>query len=263
MLMLSGSKHDTVIVMRIATWNIGGGHKIKSLATFDYKENINTEYFISELKKYDLDVICLQESQHSANKSVAQMLADGLKMPHVFEVPMHPSHIDQGFSLSLAIISRQPFTSTKSFRQPYPAFELFLPNGQPAGQYDKYVQAVELDGIQIANTMTQPLEFLGHPYADEFGAQYAKELSNMFVKTLRRPLIFAGDFNTPDPSTTFADATKHLELADALPNKNTKPHGGGHLDCIFHSKDFTVIQSEIVSTESDHFLCWTELAKKS
>lgn len=245
--------------MRIATWNIGGGHKIKSLKTFDYEAEINIDYFVDELKKLQLDIVCLQESQCNDGYSVAKVIADKLGMPHVYETPMHPSHVDTGYELSLAILSTKPFDNKQSYVQPYPSFDLFLPNGKPAGRYDNYIQVVELEGLQVAHTMNQPLEFLGHPYEDEYGKTYAKELCDMFNETLQRPLVFVGDFNTPNPAVTFKATCDHLSLKDALPAEATKPHGEGHLDCIFYSSELNANAAAVLQTETDHYLCWAEV----
>ena len=46
--------------MKIITWNVAGFRRSKSLAVWDYSE-VDYEYIANEVKKYDPDVICLQE----------------------------------------------------------------------------------------------------------------------------------------------------------------------------------------------------------
>lgn len=232
---------------------------MRSLKTFDYNKP-ELAYFADALRGLRLDVICLQESECTDQDSIAKDLAAMLGMEHVFETPMHPSHIDAKRSLSLAMLSKLPLKNTRTAKQPYPSFDLWLPNGAPAKRTVKDVQTAETqDGLHIANTQTQPLEYLGTPYESQRGQSYAAELADMFIKTVSQPLIFAGDFSTSHPAKVFASLCKAHALSDALPFEPTKPHGKGHLDCIFTSPTFTITSSAVVTTETDHFLGWVEL----
>lgn len=249
--------------LRVATWNIAGGRKMRSLAQFDY-EGTNLDYFAEQLRRLDLDIVCLQESECNKHESVAKALAEKVRMPHVFETAMHPSHVDDSYSLSLAILSKRPLQNQRAVKQPYPSFDLHLPNGRPAKRTVKDVQIAQTqDELYIANTQTQPLEYLGHPYESDLGKRYATDLADLFIQTVRTPLIFAGDFSTPNPTQTFASLCEAHNLTDALPFKPTKPHGSGHLDCIFVSPQFTIKSSDVLQTETDHFLCWAELDYKT
>ena len=248
--------------MKIATWNIAGGHTVRSLEDkFDYNP-LGTAYFVDELGKLSVDVAFIQESQCNDKGSVAARIAEELAMPFVFETPMSQSHIDPEYSLSVAILSRQPFEigSQQAFKQPYPSFDLQLPGGRPAAKFHKYLQMATIGGICFANTMVQPLEFLGSPYSSLLGRGYADELSAFFIDNLpEQLLIFAGDFNTPDPPSTFARAFDHFGLKDTLPVGATEPHGQGHLDCILVSPEFTAIDRAIIPTQTDHYLGYAEV----
>jgi hypothetical protein len=76
---------------------------------------------------------------------------------------------------------------------------------------------------------------------------------------LSAPLIFAGDFNMADPVNMLEQLRGELNLEDSLPDQPTKPHVDWHLDCIFVSGDYEVIDSAIIQTETDHFLGWASV----
>lgn len=252
--------------MKVATWNIAGGRKINSKDHFDYQKSDLT-YFIDRLRDIDADVVCLQEVEFDANNSGANIIATALEMPYIFETKMHVSHIDPSKHISIAILSKNKPDKTFAVQQPYPDFPLFLPNGDPAKVHLKYLQYIELNGVQIANTHTQPLEFLGTPYQSLQGKKYADTLSELFIESLNTPLVFAGDFNadksTKHVSEIFDKACTHLGLSDVLPDGNTKPFNKGRPDALFISTGLSHNQSAIVQTETDHFLCWADIGTPS
>jgi endonuclease/exonuclease/phosphatase family metal-dependent hydrolase len=244
--------------MKIVTWNIAEARRSRSHAQFDY-DTEDVDYFVSQLRAVLPDIVCLQESYRDQKHSLSLEIAQALGFDHCFETPTHSSHINPEHTSTLAILSRETFHGARTLVQPYPACDLKLPNGQPARKIDEYVQIVAFDGFYIANTKTQPMEFLGHAYETPAGQIYAAGLSKMFAQSLPTPLILAGDFNTPDPSTVFAAMCEELQLKDVLPAVPTKPNYHGHLDCIFASSSFEVSSASVVPTESDHFLGWAEI----
>lgn len=247
---------------RIATWNIAGARKVRSQQSFDYKER-DLNYFADQLRAVRPDVVCLQEGEYADRDDIVKKLAEKIDMSCVFQTQMHVSHIDPGYKISEAILSREPFESQRATRQPYPDFDLRLPNGAPAKRHIKYLQVVELRGLSIANVQTQPLEFLGTPYESERGRSYARQLSGFFVKKLKRPLVFAGDFcadlHTKHVFDIYREACDALELSDSLPPGQTKPNNSGRADAIFISPELRKVDSGIVKTQTDHYLCWAEV----
>ena len=248
--------------LRIATWNIAGGRKMRSQQVFDYEQK-DLQYFADQLKALNLDIICLQECEYNDNDHIAETLADMVGMPHVFETRMHESHITPDNMITSVILSREPLRNTRAIQQPYPTFEVTLPNGQPAKKHIKYLQVAEHDGLCIANTQTQPLQFLGTSYESERGRPFAKQLSELFIRELKRPLVFVGDFcadlYTVHVSNIYREACDALRLNDVLPPGQTKPGNKGRADAIFITPELKNIESHIVETETDHFLCWAEV----
>ena len=249
--------------LRIATWNIAGGRKARSAQRFDYHGR-DLGYFAEQLRAIAADVVCLQEVEYAAGEDFAAQLADSAGLPHVFQTPMHASHIDTNYDLAQVMLSRRPLAKQRAVPQPYPAFPLHRPNGEPAQRFVKYLQVAELDGVQIGNVQTQPLEFLGTPYESENGRRYAAEVGDMFIRELCPPVLLAGDFcadlHTRHVVDIYGPACAALLLHDALPPGYTKPYGAGRPDALFASPEFRVIDSAIVPTETGHFLCWAELA---
>ena len=99
--------------LKIVTWNIGGAHTIKTKEMFDYNTE-NLSYFVDIIKALKPDVVCLQESHTNDKDVLAVRMAESLGLAHVFDAPRSPSHIDERYQLSNAILSRHPIETTKN-----------------------------------------------------------------------------------------------------------------------------------------------------
>lgn len=247
--------------LKFATWNIAGGRIAKSDELFHYEDKENADYFITKLRELDADIVCLQESHYSADNSLSRRIAAAIGMPYVFETPNHPSHIEQGFDISTAILSKLPFVSTQSIQLPYPEFEMRFKSGKLANTYHKFLQIVTLDGFTLANIHTQPLRVFSYDYHTGDGKTYAHQIEDMLLTELEAPLVLAGDFNIEHVNTLFTRLFDKLKLRDSLnPKKATDIHGR-HIDYILCSMGFEVIKSGIEDSQSDHQLCWAILSR--
>jgi endonuclease/exonuclease/phosphatase family metal-dependent hydrolase len=246
--------------LRVATWNIGGAHTVYSSNIFDYDQE-DLAYFAEQLKKLNLDVICLQESHTNSKRVTSKLLAEMLGLPFVFDSPRSPSHISKGYKLANAIISRHPIEDTKHILLPQPPFELYFQNGKKAKLFQTYIQKVQIRGVTFANTHLQPLHLFGYSWSDGEGQKLARNTENVLLKNLRTtPLIFAGDFNAPNLLADFPLLTKSLLLKAALHEQPTETKGM-KMDYILCSPEFEVKSSDVIKTDkSDHYLGWTELA---
>jgi len=101
--------YEPARTIRIATWNIAGGRPVKSLESYDYHEE-DLEYFADELAKVEADIVCLQEAHTQGRQAVAEKIAGRLGLAHVFNAPLSPSHIEEGWQLGLAMLCRQKST---------------------------------------------------------------------------------------------------------------------------------------------------------
>lgn len=248
------------MILKIASWNIAGGHTIKSNERFDYDEEENADYFIKHLSEINADVICLQESHWHPTNSLSNRIAAALNYQFVFETINSPSGIDPEFKESTAILSRMPLNDMQEFCLPYPRFDMYLPGGEPAERWDKYLQVCSIQGIKIGNIHTQPLGYFNFDYHEELGAGYAKEIELLLQNELQQSFILVGDLNTTEAEVVFQDFYKHNELVDALPNNLPTRPNGNHIDYILHSPFAIKNNSSIIETKTDHFLCWAEFA---
>lgn len=246
--------------MRLISWNIAGARRVKSHQHFDYGDE-DLIYFSEQAKILHPDVICLQETHTNSQRSVAEDLAKSLKMDHVFDSPASPSHVDKLSRLGTAIISKTPFLNKEVFQYPYPDFELYFPDGRKAIIHHKNLQVVKFKDFYLANTQMLPIQIFGYQYGEGEAVEYTKKVESTFF-TLKRPLIFAGDFNFDTPQAIYPMLRDRLALKDALPDRVTRPNKEGIKktpDHIYYSPEFKLIDSRIVETETDHYLCFAEL----
>ncbi len=246
--------------MKIITWNIGGAHTVNSAEQFDYdKEDLS--YFVDAIRPLNPDVICIQESHTNDDDVLANRLAESLGLPYVFDAPRSPSHIDENYQLSNAIISRYPIENKKSILLPDPPFELYFRDGKKARLFHTYVQTADIQGITVANTHLQPLHIFGYSYSEGEGKKFAEETEKILCDNLNSPLIFAGDFNAPNLLNDFPRLIESFGLTAALEEQATDIQGH-RMDYILYSEGLMMEDSAIIKTErADHYLGWAELKK--
>ena len=249
--------------LRIATWNIAGGHTINSNATFDYQGE-DLAYFISELKKIEADVICLQESHINSSRSIAKEIAQKLHFSYVREDAFSPSHIDEDYQLSLAIISKFPFDDSSSEIFPYPQFKLLWRDGTEAQRHNKGVQIIKIGNLTIANAHLLPIRLWNYRYEVDEGLQFASKIDEVLRTHLKEPIIFCADFNFNNPLAIYTSLREKLALQDALVNQPiTRPTDDTEKqnpDHILYSKGISFVRSEVVKTNTDHYLCFADFS---
>ena len=240
----------------IVTWNIAGGRPMNSGALFDY-DTEDLPYFATELHNISPDIICFQETHVNDERSVGQEIADLLGQYHVNEMRTSSSHVDPSYQLGNAVLSKPTPTRYTAAIYPYPAFPLFLPDGIPDRHHDKGFQVVQFPFGTIMNTHTMPLRFLGTPYDTPNGLSFAHEMEKQLLTHALHPLIFCGDFNFNNASILYPELLK--DMKSVLPDAPTRP-GGKKSDYIFVSAEFTILDSGIIQTNTDHYLCWAKLS---
>lgn len=246
-------------VLKIISWNIAGGHTIKSLDMFDYEKE-NLTYFVDVIREYDSDVICLQETHSNASRSIAKEIANQLGYEFVYEQAASPSHIDPSFELGQAIISKVPLEDVRTIVYPYPMFPLRFSDGRDAARHDKILQIAHWKNITIANTQLLPLRIFSEEYDTENGMQLAKEIDEVLVSYLDAPLVFCGDFNFNKPTDAFPRMYEEFSLSNALPRGITRPDKSAKLapDHILFSSELRAVNAKVAETKTDHFLCFAE-----
>lgn len=250
--------------INIASWNIAAGRTNKSLAQFDYDEE-NIGYFSNLLKKIDADIVCLQEIHHGESEDPGKEMAQKLGFPFVNTSPGHESHIDNKLKLSNSILSKTKPLSIESYTLPYPEFDLYWPNGTPAKRYEKDLQCAKFENFNIYNTQLIPLGLFGVLYGSEQASRYSQNLEDNLKSHLEEPLLFCGDFSgdfpEDKPQFVFTELFNSLKLNDSIPHQITRPKRDGHIhqtDHIYFSESFSLIRSEVIPTQSDHYLCVAE-----
>ena len=240
----------------IATWNIAGGRPMNSGALFDY-DTEDLPYFVTELRNIDPDIICFQETHVNDERSVGQEIADFLGQYHVSEMRTSSSHVDPSYQLGNAVLSKLTPTGYTAAIYSYPDFPLFLPDGTPDRHHDKGFQVVQFPFGTIMNTHTMPLKFLGTPYDTPNGKAFAQEMQQQLLRHAKAPLVFCGDLNFNNAELLYSELLK--DMHSVLPDAPTRP-GGKKSDYIFASTEFIVLDSDIVQTNTDHYLCWAKLS---
>ena len=246
--------------MRVVTWNIAAGRTIRSAKQFDYQEGPNLPYFLSYLATLDPDILCLQESHGNEHYSMAREIAQALRMPYVHEKRASPSHIDRDYMLCNAILSKKPFTDPQEVFLPHPPFQLYL-GGKPVPPFDRYLISVEFPGFRAATMHVEPLSILGHSYGKGDGLQFGHMIDEVLVKTLRVPFIFTADLYEEHPEIPFPKFMKKFAMQDALPaGQFTTPvdDGPDHIMC---TPEWRVLDSKIIKTQTDHYLCVADIEK--
>lgn len=245
----------------IASWNIAGAHKMKSFDMFDY-EGEDVAYFASQLGAQNPDIICLQETHSSSERSVAREIARRLGFEYVYEQPMSPSHIDPAYELGMAVLSKEELEPVVTFKVPYPSFPLAFSDGRPAAVHEKGVQVFMRGGVMIANLQLLPLTVFGARYDEGEGRELARQIEQTFLERLRAPLIFAGDFNFDSPRTVYPALYEAIGLEEALPSTTTRPNKEGAKktpDHILYSKELAAAGGKVVKVQADHYLCTAKL----
>lgn len=238
----------------VATWNIAGGRPILTDGNFDY-DTEDVGYFVEQLQKLNADVVCLQETHLNEERSVAKEIA--IKLGYdISEVDMSPSHIDRAYSLGNAVLFKKEPKNIHDFVFPYPTFSLIRADGVPTVHTDKGFQVLEYEFGNIVNLQMQPLKFLGSPYDSMNGIQFAKEMEDFMLQKINFLSIFCGDFNYKDAKTL--NPKLLANHSDALPDTPTRP-GEKKTDYIFVPNSYQVIDSGIIETRTDHFLCWAKI----
>ncbi len=242
--------------LRIATWNIAGGHTVRSAESLDYDPQEHVEYFASQLRNLAPDVVCLQESKTNRHDTLAARLGRAAGFAHVFDTPSCPSHIDPNYQLSNAILSRQPFESQQAIVLPLETFSLSY-KGEPAEPYQRMAQIVTLGGLAVVNLHLEPLGRFHHNYERGEGLAYAHQLDRALLKVLRRPLVIAADWNTDRLEKAHAPLLAAHRLREADLGLATTP-AASHPDHIVYSPELTCIAAGTVKTQTDHYLCWAD-----
>jgi endonuclease/exonuclease/phosphatase family metal-dependent hydrolase len=243
--------------MKIATWNINGG-----FVPVDGQDQADLAYYTSSLKSISPDMVCLQEVLISENRNQACEIADDLGMEHVAYFAIGKSHLTEHDQLAIAIISRHPITASSYRELPDPGVR-FQFNGKPWTPHRKgFMQAtLDIDGklIRVLSGHMEPFHRSGNDFMDEKFKHIRGEVEDIIMEG-DTPTLAGVDLNYENEHLLLPRIFKH-GFSSILGAEPTRPKNR-RTDKIIVSKDWSVIEHDIITSETDHYLCWAELSLK-
>lgn len=248
------------VLLKAAQLNIGGGRvrepgsDPRTEASYPHED---LEAIIAALRKRDADIITLQETHTRGGFSHTQLIAEALGLPYWVNDPYGDSHIQNGYQLGQAIISRYPITAHQ--------FEPFANPEWPGNSHTKGVttadlavdkggvlQVKTLHGVQFKRFGVEPLS--------EVGAPVLEDMQVTISSGIRRQTLLQGDFNLDDPSIReFLPQLFKQGFTEVVQAAPTTP-GGRRVDhALFLG--LKMVKSTVISTvETDHYLLENEFA---
>lgn len=251
------------MLLKVIQWNIGGAKTRKvtdPVAGFYTNEGI--EYVEELLKKYDADIITLQETHANAQKVQVESLAKKLNLLYVFNDIYDKSHIEEGQNLGQAVLSRFPISHHTFNFLLNPHFEAVGPDGRNWVSHDKGVSKClvtlgEEKTIQVCTLHLIPFSIFNvNPVEEEF-----KELRKNIID-LTNPseniFLLQGDFNFDNASLKeFLPDLLNKNISEILLDTPTTPKGRNYDHVMF--KGLKHIRSEVIAdTLTDHFPVYSE-----
>ena len=249
----------------LVSWNIAGGRLNKSSRQFDYTK-VYFDYFAKKILHTYADIVCIQEMESDKENFSIRKYSDLLKMKNFYFVPSHTSPFDNKNLMGNVIFSRYEMSKRLDYTLPNPNWDLFWPDGKPVKKFVKKIIACTIKGINIANLHLEPLGLWGFNYYEEPGLSYAKQIERLMLKIPGLDVFcgdFSGDFRNGNIKEIFDSLFSNNKFRDSLPNQITRPlqHKiGGKNDHIFVSNKFSIKESKIIPTNSDHYLCYAKIS---
>ena len=250
------------LVVRAATWNIGGG----ILGDSHQRDQRPTpDYYAAILQKHSPDLVCLQETHDYCGRMEGQTeyLARRCDYPYAVSFPVSESHLMPDAKLALGILSRFPVNGPEYKQFPNPGLSALRPNGDVWDIADKgYVQAaLELGGstVGLINAHCFPVHYFGGSAAEPRFAG----IWDMLMQDMRRLLagtvaLVAGDLNHEPVQEVLPGVLDPGPYASAFANTPTTAQGGQQ-DYILYNRGSRLVTTSVTPTESDHAYCQVEI----
>ena len=256
--------------MKVATWNIAGGHPLLGSGAEALRENYAQEtlgYFTETLRKVNVDCVALQETHiafHGDGSSQADVIGSELRLHVSPSQPYGKSHIKDGRLLALANLSRLPILQTYFHKLPNPGLTVVRPDGarwvsQDVGFLVSQVLFQE-ELIQFVNGHMVPFHYFGRSFHELAFQRIRDDISHLFMALAQTGTIIAADFNYTNLQDLlpriFEDGSyQDAFIADTTPDKGQQDH-------ILLSKQWQYRSCEIKKTETDHYLCLADVTLK-
>lgn len=257
--------------IRALQWNIQACRVLKEGADPNQGKNYtgdNPLYFASVLKKYEPDIVALQEVHSNELRDQAKEIADVLGLPYVrTDIYEEQSFMDKKYGLGQSIISKFPFVKssyTNIFYEKFPIESPSNPGENWVSRENGMTQTeINLDGVDItiATAHLIPFSWLGlDPFAKNGPAEQVRTNFSKLVSDLKAPWLLQGDMNvsTHHLSKFLGGYSTRDGYAEVEQKEATNP-SGKTLDHVV-SKNIKIVSNEVDKTVlADHFLIITEL----
>lgn len=184
------------MILKTTTWNIGGAKVRKGI---EYNGS-GIEYIVGWLKDNQPDIVALQEVQSNEFMNQAQDIAQKAGYPYVVYDEVSPSHLEEGYNLGNAIISKYPIIahSVGVFHNPG---KRVVHRNQEWVTHDKHFLRVTIDlegaEMDVITTHLVPFEVFGIALnssdAQKIFHQLSEQVKDSNLNVSR--LLLLGDFN--------------------------------------------------------------------
>lgn len=253
------------MLIKTIQWNIGGGKIRKSgddpMDPLVYC-NDNLDVIIETLKKYDPDIVTIQECHTNSAKCQAEIIAKALDLKYFVNDVYDKSHLEDGQGLSQCTLSRFPIENHAFTFFVNPKFEAVGLNGDHWISHDKGVTSCNVKlgeklNLQIKNSHSIPCRrFNVDPLSEDLVllrndmAEKLKPQSNLY--------LYQGDLNFDNSSIkAFLPGLLTNETQEVILGAPTTPKGRKYDHILF--RHLNHIKSEVISDQlTDHFPVYSE-----
>jgi endonuclease/exonuclease/phosphatase family metal-dependent hydrolase len=239
--------------LRVATWNVHEGIPV------DGPGSGAEAPLWDALVAADVQVAALQEVRFSelGEPEGLAAVAERLGMPYLRSFPLSSSCFRASDSVGVALLSRFPLAEERRTLLPNPRLQSGS-NGCVSVTHDKGVlSAVVRWGrrlVRVASVHSFPFHRFGRaPEEDEFDGVWST-LARSIHASEEEAVLVCGDFNTErrELLTDHMDRKLYRAIVDRVTHRDLAT------DDILFSEELDLVESEVVSTYSDHALCVAE-----
>jgi Endonuclease/Exonuclease/phosphatase family len=248
--------------LKLASWNIGGGVVGKS---HQRDRSPSLGYYASILEKHLPDVVCLQEAHdyHGRQEGQPEYLAGRLGYPYVASFPLSGSHLAEGASLALAVLSRFPINTVAYKQFPNPGLQAIGPGGDPWNLHDKGYVVGMLDlgdrMLGFVNGHCFPLHCFGaSPVEPRFEEMWNMLTSDLLAMSAGGPAFAAIDLNYEPIQDLLIKVLGPGEYINAFEGTPTTAKGAQQ-DYILYESMMRLLTTTVTATSSDHSYCQIEI----
>lgn len=252
--------------IKTVTWNIGGAKLLQEGADHTLFASYSVEgvdKIIDWLRKESPDIITLQETQKNDENDQVATIAQKLGYEYFYHDSTSESHIDAGYNLGHAIISRYPLSDHQTGFFNNPNVEVEWEDGSIAKSFDKGFSTcrASIGGVDISLTTLHLIPF--RRFNIEMGTELASTILNDIQESLSTSTekwIIQGDFNIDSNSLAsylpklFSQGFSEVDISET-----TTPNGRKYDHILYRHVD--LLNSRIDSTVlTDHFPVIAEFA---